>query len=302
MKRQNEESAVDSHELDRGGFEESGISYISDFARFQKAMKRIFARRQTLEEELVDLELARTGSIPSRDRLTAANAGVIISVVDGSAIRNKAIFYSRPLEPWDLLQEGVFGMHVAIKRYKPMAGKRLSSYAQFKVMYCVTKALAGNLFLSSPPRTIGKMAKILEQKRRIIAQKIGHEPTRTEILKELSPQSRAYFVRAEMIVAQFSPANGVDAFGDEDFTAEVPEVSAENDEYQEMRIARLCQILGQSDVLSPAQRRIIDLRYLASGDSINEVPFREIKDKAGIDLSNAWRTNQIALSKLRKAF
>ena len=127
------------------------------------------------EEKLDAIRAARSGDREAAGRLVEQNAGLIWSVARR--------YFGRGADPDDLYQLGCVGFLKAVRGYDESFGTRFSTYAVPKISGEIRRFLRddGTVKVS---RGIKEQAAQLRQARTELEQRIGREPTVSELARE----------------------------------------------------------------------------------------------------------------------
>jgi RNA polymerase primary sigma factor len=123
------------------------------------------------EQELRLLLRAVLGKDDARQQLVEANLRLVITIA--------SYFQGRGLSIMDLIQEGNLGLHEAIQRFDFTKSTRLSTYAKYKIVQAISRAVAeqGTL-IHTPYATAQRMQKIDRVLSTLIEQDIEPTPGR----------------------------------------------------------------------------------------------------------------------------
>ncbi len=192
-----------------------------------------------------------TGQLPDiRDkdavgRLIEENSGLIWSIARR--------FFGRGVDPDDLYQLGCVGFLKAVEGYDPSFGTRFSTYAVPKISGEIRRFLRddGTVKVS---RGIKEQAAQIRAARVALEQRIGREPTITELSRELdiSPEDIAFAETATGPAESLQRENG-----DEGFTLEL----VLGDYGAEEKMVEHVALRTAVEKLPERERQVIALRY-----------------------------------------
>lgn len=157
------------------------------------------------EELYSELLLAKQGDRQASQRLVEENSGLIWSVVRR--------FFGRGVEPDDLYQLGCVGFLKAIDGYDESFGTKFSTYAVPKISGEIRRFLRDDGAVKVS-RGIKEQAAKIRQARTVLEQRIGHEPTLSELSREtgISPEDIAFAETATGPTDSFQRESGEDGF------------------------------------------------------------------------------------------
>ena len=157
------------------------------------------------EEKLDAIRAARSGDREAAGRLVEENAGLIWSIARR--------YFGRGVDPEDLYQLGCVGFLKAIEGYDESFGTRFSTYAVPKISGEIRRFLRddGTVKVS---RGIKEQAAQLRQARTELEQRIGREPTVSELAREtgMSVEDIAFVETATGPAESLQRETGEDGF------------------------------------------------------------------------------------------
>ena len=191
------------------------------------------------------IRLAKQGDRDASQSLVEENSGLIWSVARR--------FFGKGLDPDDLYQLGCVGFLKAIEGFDENYGTKFSTYAVPKISGEIRRFLRddGTVKVS---RSIKEQAAKIRSARAALEQRIGREPTMSELAREtgISPEDIAFAETATGAADSINRESGEDGFTLElvlgDFGAEEKMV-----EHVALRAA--------IEKLPPRERQVIALRY-----------------------------------------
>ena len=207
----------------------------------------------TPEEETELARRVREGDKEAKDRMTAANLRLVVSI---------ARRYSAPgLQLLDLVQEGSMGLMKAVEKFDPSMGYKFSTYATWWIRQAITRAIADQARTIRIPvhmvETINKTIRVSRQ----LLQELGHDPSAEEIAKEMDmPVDK---VRDILKIAQ-EPVSLETPIGEEedshlgDFIPD--EDASEPSEAASFSLLRE-QLEEVLDTLAPREKKVLELRF-----------------------------------------
>ena len=191
------------------------------------------------------LEAARKGDNDACERMMEENAGLIWSVVKR--------YYGRGTDPEDLYQLGCLGFLKAVRGFDPAYGCQFSTYAVPKIAGEIRRYLRDDGVVKVS-RGVKERAAAIRQARVRLSQRLGREPTLSELSAEtgLEPEDIAAAEEASLPVASLQMKAGEDGF-----TLE----SMLGTEGMEEGVVERLALRGAVEALPERERQVIFLRY-----------------------------------------
>lgn len=197
------------------------------------------------ESLYADIRAAQQGDREIAGKLVEENSGLIWSVARR--------FFGRGADPEDLFQLGCVGFLKAIDGFDESYGTRFSTYAVPKVAGEIRRFLRDD-GLVKVSRGIKEQAALVHNARTVLEQRIGRDPTITELSREtgLTPEEIAF---AEMATG---PAESLQRESGEDgFTLEL----VLGDMQAEERMLEHVALRAEIEKLPERERQVVALRY-----------------------------------------
>ena len=197
------------------------------------------------EQTLTLIRQSQAGDRAAAERLVEENSGLIWSVVKR--------FFGRGVEADDLYQLGCIGFLKAVSGFDEGFGTRFSTYAVPKIAGEIRRFLRddGTVKVS---RGLKEQAARLRQARNLLEQRLGREPTLSELAAETGIQPED-IVLAE---ASAAPAESLQReSGEEHFSLEL----VLGDDSQEERLVERIALGEAIRQLSQRERMVISLRF-----------------------------------------
>ena len=197
------------------------------------------------ESIYADIRAAQQGDREIAGKLVEENSGLIWSVARR--------FFGRGADPEDLFQLGCVGFLKAIDGFDESYGTRFSTYAVPKVAGEIRRVLRDD-GLVKVSRGIKEQAALVHNARTVLEQRIGRDPTITELSREtgLTPEEIAF---AEMATG---PAESLQRESGEDgFTLEL----VLGDMQAEERMLEHVALRAEIEKLPERERQVVALRY-----------------------------------------
>ena len=191
------------------------------------------------------LEAARKGDNDACERMMEENAGLIWSVVKR--------YYGRGTDPEDLYQLGCLGFLKAVRGFDSAYGCQFSTYAVPKIAGEIRRYLRDDGAVKVS-RGVKERAAAIRQARVRLSQRLGREPTLSELSAEtgLEPEDIAAAEEASLPVASLQMKAGEDGF-----TLE----SMLGTEGMEEGVVERLALRGAVEALPERERQVIFLRY-----------------------------------------
>ena len=151
------------------------------------------------------LRLARAGDREIAQRLVEENSGLIWSVARR--------FFGKGVDPEDLYQLGCLGFLKAIEGFDENYGTKFSTYAVPKISGEIRRFLRDDGAVKVS-RGIKEQAAKIRQARSLLEQRIGREPTMSELSREtgISPEDIAFAETATSETQSIHRESGDDGF------------------------------------------------------------------------------------------
>jgi RNA polymerase primary sigma factor len=242
------------------------------------------------EEERSDLfRRLKLGDKQAFEILVSANLRLVASMA------NKFLKYETHLKLDDYIQEGNFGLMVAIKKFDYQLGYKFSTYAKWWIQAYILKALySKNRLIYIPPGAFANLS-ALRKARKKLWRTSGYEPSMAEIARYMGIEEEdllEIITSTQCVTSLNTPLSGEedsDEFGNmqEDTTVRPPEKLVEDSDLAKKVHAEIKLILSKED------RDIFFLKM--SGDtSDNDIAWRY-----GMSINELGKAFQTILIRLR---
>jgi RNA polymerase primary sigma factor len=199
----------------------------------------------------------------------------------------------------DVISEGNIGLMIAVDRFDPSKGAKLSTYAAWWIRQTIKRALSNQSKTIRLPVHLGdKIAKV----RRValhMSEELGREPTDDELGEEIGIASGKV---SQLKTVSIRPASLDAPISDDDLTefGETVEDEQARTPFELLRDKDLHNdVDGLLEVLDDREKKIISQRFGFDGGARKTL--EEIGKKLGVSRERIRQLENIALSKLRRA-
>jgi RNA polymerase primary sigma factor len=199
----------------------------------------------------------------------------------------------------DVISEGNIGLMIAVDRFDPSRGAKLSTYAAWWIRQTIKRALSNQGKTIRLPVHLGD--KILKVRRVALqmSEELGREPTDDELGEEIGIASRKV---SQLKTASIRPASLDAPIGDDDLT-EFGESVADEEARTPFELLREKdlhnKVDGLLDELNDREKKIIFQRFGFGGGERKTL--QQIGHKLGVSRERIRQLESIALAKLRRA-
>jgi RNA polymerase primary sigma factor len=199
----------------------------------------------------------------------------------------------------DVISEGNIGLMIAVDRFDPSRGAKLSTYAAWWIRQTIKRALSNQGKTIRLPVHLGD--KILKVRRVALqmSEELGREPTDDELGEEIGIASRKV---SQLKTASIRPASLDAPIGDDDLT-EFGESVADEEARTPFELLREKdlhnKVDGLLDELNDREKKIIFQRFGFGGGERKTL--QQIGNKLGVSRERIRQLESIALAKLRRA-
>ncbi len=245
----------------------------------------------TLEEELELAKKNLAGDEKAREHLVKANLRLVVKIA------KDYVNYGVPLA--DLIAEGNVGLIKAAERYDPSKGGKLSTYAAWWIRQAVMRALAHQSKVINVPVHVREKISKIRKTRAAMQQKLGYEPSLSELSKELGISRRKLVLLQQVTLKEASlnepfegneSGNLGDFLGDESMKTPLENLIHKN---------RFSELKGLLSVLNKRELLVIIARY-GLGDQ-NPLTLEEVGAQFNLTRERIRQIQKAALDKMKEA-
>ena len=241
-----------------------------------------------------EIELAvkiKQGDREARALMISSNLRLVVTIAQDYA--------NLGLPLLDLISEGNVGLTVAVDRFDPSKGAKLSTYAAWWIRQSIKRALSNQGRTIRLPVHFGEKISKMRRVALHLSEEIGREPTDDELGDEIGIASEKV---SHLKTASTSPASLDAPIGDDDLT-ELGESVADEQARTPFELLRdkdlHNDVDGLLEVLDDREKEIICRRFGFDGGERKTL--EEIGRKLRVSRERIRQLENIALSKLRRA-
>jgi RNA polymerase primary sigma factor len=241
-----------------------------------------------------EIELAakiKKGDRKARTLMISSNLRLVVTIAQDYAHLGLPLL--------DVISEGNIGLTIAVDRFDPSKGAKLSTYAMWWIRQSIKRALSNQGKTIRLPVHLGD--KILKMRRVALqmSQELGRDPTDDELAEEIGIASEKV---SHLKTASIRPASLDAPIGDEDLT-EFGESVADEEARTPFELLRDKDLHSKVDdlleELDDREKKIISRRFGFEGGERQTL--QEVGRRLGVSRERIRQLENIALTKLRRA-
>jgi RNA polymerase primary sigma factor len=245
----------------------------------------------TLKQEIELAARIKQGDREARALLISSNLRLVVTIAQDYA--------NLGLPLLDLISEGNVGLTVAVDRFDPSKGAKLSTYAAWWIRQSIKRALSNQGRTIRLPVHLGEKISKMRRVALHLSEEIGREPTDDELGEEIGIASEKV---SHLKTASISPASLDAPISDDDLTEFGESVADEQARtpFELLRDKDLHNdVDGLLEVLDDREKEIISQRFGFDGGE--QKTLEEIGRKFRVSRERIRQLQNEALSKLRRA-
>ena len=245
----------------------------------------------TPEQEIELAVKIKKGDGQARARMISSNLRLVVTIAQDYA--------NIGLPLLDLISEGNVGLTIAVDRFDPSKGAKLSTYAAWWIRQSIKRALSNQGRTIRLPVHLGEKISKMRRVALHLSEEIGREPTDDELGEEIGIASEKV---SHLKTASISPASLDAPISDDDLT-EFGEGVADEQARTPFELLRdkdlHNDVDGLLEVLDDREKEIISQRFGFDGGE--QKTLEEIGRKFRVSRERIRQLQNEALAKLRRA-
>lgn len=230
------------------------------------------------EEEQRLARCVRRGSDEARRAMIESNLPLVIFIA--SRYRGSGV------ELQDMIQDGVFGLDEAVRRFDPSLGFRFSTYARWWIHKAIQNGIHRNAEMIRPPRSVYRNRRRVELTRGRLEAGLGHEAAPWELADATGIDESE--VREALTGRKTLSLEHV---------AEAPDPLANDMDERASENERRAFIRSAVEQLPEPERSVVTLRY---GLETRRHSYQEIADRLAVGRDYVRAREAAALARLRR--
>jgi RNA polymerase primary sigma factor len=241
----------------------------------------------TAQEEVELSKRIEQGDAAAKERMINSNLALVVSIAKK--------YPQNELPLLDLIQEGIFGLIRATEKFDWRRGFKFSTYATYWIRQAIQRGIENKSRTIRVPTNIAQRERKIQRTRRMLATKLGRDPTNEEIAEEAELELGQVEAMADLTrtvtsldkpIGEGETALG-DVLGDERAgPAEEVEIALRDD-----------ALRRALDELPDEERKVVALRYGVNGAD-GPVGIREASRRLGITQPETRKLEERALERL----
>jgi RNA polymerase primary sigma factor len=245
----------------------------------------------TPQQEIELAEKVANGDREARALMISSNLRFVVTIAQDYAHLGLPFL--------DIISEGNIGLTIAVDRFDPSKGAKLSTYAAWWIKQSIKRALSNQGKTIRLPVHLGD--KILKMRRVALqmSEELGREPTDDELGEEIGI---AVGKVTQLKTASIRPASLDAPIGDQDLT-EFGESVADEEARTPFEVLRdkdlRNEVDGLLEELDDREKKIISERFGFDGGKRKTL--QQIGNKLGVSRERIRQLENVALVKLRRA-
>lgn len=233
------------------------------------------------------IKLSRKGDVEARNKLIESNLRLVLKIANSKRYRQ---YYSHL---GDLIQEGNIGLMRAIEKFDVRRDNKFSTYAVFWIHQHIGRYLVNRHRLIRIPAYQEEIFHKVKKSRENYEEKHHHSPSLKELseLIKMGIKPLAKTIRAMTVLEDHSSFDeNEETFRTNEFTKYSPEV-------QLMRNAMQKDMRNLLELLSPKEKKIIELRF---GLGFHRYTLKDAGEYCGLTKERVRIIEKNAINKLRR--